>query len=79
MLRQNPRGDEMARFEAQYTEKDFLDAINGGLKTTGYATKKVGCARKTAETYLNRLHDAGKIKKLEIDDGLNHVWKINEQ
>jgi hypothetical protein len=66
----------MARFEAKYTEDDFLNAINGGLKTTGYVAKKVGCVRSTAVLYLDKLRDAGKIEELPIDDGAAHVWKI---
>lgn len=63
-------------FEIKYTEQDFLTAINGGFKTTGYVTKVVGCARKTAETYLNDLYKAGKIEKIVIDNGLSHTWKL---
>lgn len=66
----------MPKFEPQYTEKDFLEALKYGLKTTGYVTKKVGCARKTAETYLKKLENEGKIQKVEIDDGASHVWKL---
>lgn len=65
----------MPRFEPQYTEQDFLNVLKDGLKTTGYVTKKVGCARKTAEAYLRKLEQGGKIKKIEIDDGANHVWQ----
>ena len=65
-------------FETKYTEEDFLTAINGGLKTTGYITKTVGCARRTAETYLKDLQKAGKIAKVPIDNGLSNAWKIKE-
>jgi hypothetical protein len=63
-------------FETKYTDSDFITAIDDGYKTTGYVTRKVGCARKTAETYLNNLYKAGKIEKIVIDNGLSHVWKI---
>jgi predicted HTH transcriptional regulator len=61
-------------FETKYTEQDFLTAINDGFKTTGYVAKTVGCARRTAETYLKDLQDSGKIKRIAIDDGLVYVW-----
>lgn len=66
----------MARFVEQYTDKDFLAAINGGMKTVGYILKKVGCARSTAVNYLERMEKEGKIEKVEIDDGLMNVWKV---
>ena len=61
-------------FETKYTERDFINAINDGFKTTGYITKKVGCARRTTEVYLSNLQNAGKIEKIAIDDGLSNVW-----
>lgn len=66
----------MPQFEPKYTEKDFLDVVKGGLKTTGYVTKKVGSARKTAETYLKKLESEGKIRKITVDDGASHVWEF---
>jgi len=63
-------------FEIKYTEQGFLDAINGGFKTTGYVTKTVGCVRRTAEAYLNKLHAVGAVEKIEIDNGASHVWRV---
>jgi GTP-sensing pleiotropic transcriptional regulator CodY len=67
----------MARFEAKYTENDFLNAINGGLKTTGYIAKKVGCVRSTAVLYLDKLKEAGRVEEISVDDGAMHVWKVS--
>jgi hypothetical protein len=67
---------DMARFEQQYTDDDFISAINGGMKTVGYILKKVGCARSTAVMYLERMEKEGKIEKVSIDDGLINVWKV---
>lgn len=70
----------MPQFEQKYTDdEEFLKLLRNGLKTTGYVTKKIGCARRTAEVHLNRLSAEGKVEKIEIDDGLNHVWQAIEQ
>ena len=65
-------------FTVKYTDQDFIDAIGDGFKTTGYVAKKVGCARRTAETYLKVLQDSGKIKRIAIDDGLIYVWMVGD-
>ncbi|MCK9576594.1 MAG: hypothetical protein M0R51_11780 [Clostridia bacterium] len=68
----------MAKFEPQYTEENFIEALGRGLKTTGYITKKVGCARKTAEVYLKTLERERKVEKVEIDDGQSNVWALKK-
>lgn len=65
----------MPQFEAKYTEKDFLDALNGELRTLGGITKKVGCARMTCMNYIDKLVEAGKVEKLSVDDGQLYVYK----
>ena len=68
----------LAKFEPQYTEENFIEAVGNGLKTTGYITKKVGCVRKTAEVYLKILEKAGKVEKVEIDEGQSSVWILKK-
>lgn len=65
----------MPQFEAKYTEKDFLDALNGELRTLGGITKKVGCARMTCMNYIDKLVESGKVEKLSVDDGQLYVYK----
>lgn len=65
----------MPQFKPLYSEKDFLDALNGELRTIGGITKKVGCARMTCMNYVNKLVKDGKIEKLSVDDGQLFVYK----
>lgn len=65
----------MPQFEPKYTEEDFLNALNGELRTLGGITKKVGCARMTCMNYINSLVEAGKVEKLSVDDGQLFVYK----
>jgi DNA-binding IclR family transcriptional regulator len=64
------------KFETKYTEEQFIKTIDGGLKTTGYIIKKLGCARATAITYLSNMEREGLVKKVEIDEGESFVWRL---
>jgi hypothetical protein len=63
----------MPKFEPKYTDKDFLQAAEG-LKTIGFITKTVGCARMTTITYINKLVDEGKVQKQHVDEGQLFVY-----
>lgn len=65
----------MPQFKPLYTEQDFLDALNGELRTLGGITKKVGCARMTCMNYIDKLVESGKVEKLSVDDGQLYVYK----
>lgn len=65
----------MSQFKPLYTEQDFLDALNGELRTLGGITKKVGCARMTCMNYIDKLVESGKVEKLSVDDGQLYVYK----
>lgn len=69
----------MPVFEPKYTEEDFEKVLkNCCLCTVGYITKKVGCSRKTTETYLNKMLKDERVTKLEVDEGQSHVWTLND-
>jgi len=63
----------MPKFEPKYTEKDFLQAAEG-LKTIGFISKTVGCARMTTKTYIDKLVSEGKIQKQAVDEGQLFVY-----
>lgn len=65
----------MPQFETKYKEQDFLDALDGELRTMGGITRKVGCARMTCINYINKLIQEGKVEKLSVDDGLLFVYR----
>lgn len=69
----------MPQFESKYTDKEFLDALKGTSKTIGYISRRIGSARATTVTYLERLQKEGKVIKESIDDGNLFVYKLTEQ
>lgn len=65
----------MPRFEKKYTDDEFMNALSFfHLRTTSYVMRKLGCDRKTAKIYLDRLASERKVKKFEVDDGQSYVW-----
>ena len=63
-------------FESKYTEKDFLDALEGTPKTIGYLSRLVGSARQTTVTYVNKLMEDGKAIKESVDDGALFIYRV---
>lgn len=57
-------------FTPKYTDEDFLTALDRqNFRTAAYIAKKVGCKLDTAKMALTRLAEAGKVERMEIDDG----------
>lgn len=60
----------------QYSDGDFLEAIEAGNQGTGEIADYVGCERRTADYRLRQLRDEGKVTADKI--GRTLVWSLSE-
>ncbi|DAC85259.1 hypothetical protein [Natrinema versiforme] len=69
------RDDESGRFTPDFSDDDFLEAIEGGA-TTSEASDAVGCQYRTAYARLNDLEDEGRVTSRKIGNTL--LWEATE-
>lgn len=68
------RDDKTGKFDREYPQKEFLDAITEiETATTSRVAEYVGCSYDLAYRRLNELLDDGKVEKKEI--GGSFIWK----
>jgi len=68
------RNDDTGRFDAEYSEEDFIDALRaaGGGLTTQEVREAVGCAYRTAHARLTALENAGRVASRDV--GRAKLW-----
>jgi hypothetical protein len=68
------RNDDTGRFDASYSEEDFIDALRaaGGGLTTQEVREAVGCAYRTAHARLTALETAGRVASRDV--GRAKLW-----
>ena len=72
------RDDETQRFEAEYTDQDFLDAVQEcPVASTSNVADEIGCNRKTALRRLQQLEEQDEIQSETVGERAK-VWYIPE-
>jgi|GEM_PF-3232942 len=67
------------RFKPVYSEADFLAVLPDLPITSNEIAKRVRCSHPTAATYMKKLVEQGKAKRVEIIGGRDAVWeKVDE-
>lgn len=68
--------NEQVADNTQYSDEDFLEAIEAGNKATADIADFAGCTRKTAEIRLKRLRADGQVESEKVGSSL--VWSLRE-
>ena len=77
-MSERTRDDETQRYDQEYTDEDFLDAIREcPVASTTNVADAIGCYRKTALRRLNELEERGEVASESVS-GKAKVWYIPE-
>ncbi len=69
------RDDELQRFQQEYADTDFLEAVSElDLPTAKDVADELGCAKTTAAGRLNELEEQGEVTAREV--GQAKVWRL---
>ncbi len=70
-----PRDERSQRFQQEYSDRDFLDAVDRlELPTTTDVADELGCVKATAAGRLNALEDDGELAAKTV--GQAKVWRL---
>ncbi len=76
-MTERTRDDEYQRFQQEYGDADFLEAVARlEWPTTSDVGDAVGCAKSTAAGRLDALADAGELESRTI--GGAKVWTVSD-
>ena len=70
-----PRDSDSQQFQQEYTDDDFLEAVEQlELPTAKDVADEIGCAKSTAADRLGALEESGDVTSSEV--GQAKVWRL---
>ena len=69
--------DNLGRFEGDYPDRIFLDAVQEGeMPTTADVSREVGCSRSTAWVRLKELESCCQVEGRTVGSAI--VWSVHD-
>jgi DNA-binding Lrp family transcriptional regulator len=63
-------------FQHKFTENDFLNVMKVNTPMTQNSiSKRMKCVNETAGTYLKKLEEQGKVRRIEVIGGRDVNWE----